>query len=367
MPALGPKYAVRRALTTTALCGTLGLTGLTGLDANAEPITVMAIGDSITWGFDYDPASSGDPGMVETGDSATSFGGWRVPLTNNLANDPRFVQPFVNVGIKGDNSTPGTPTVAGEAGRTSGPPVFDDFGDGISNTTDFLHEGYSGWRIDRSTFGGGPGPDGRDGIFENLVSQGGAINPGAAEVIILSIGVNDLIADSSSSGITGHVNSLDALIDEIKNFNGADDATIIVSNLLPFNDGTTPFDSSTTNADVDAFNAELLNTHFDTMLDIGGNALFDANDLAMHNTYSDVFLLDVNTLFTAAIPDLEDSTFFINAVNNDDLHPTQDGYNALADIYTETFVNLAIGIPEPSSGLLVALGAGLAAARRRRA
>ncbi|MEM6392445.1 MAG: GDSL-type esterase/lipase family protein [Planctomycetota bacterium] len=372
MPAPGPQFGFRRAVAATALCGTLGLTGLA---ADAEPIDVMAIGDSITWGFVRDLTQPSPP--------STQLGGWRLPLGLSLGigdptdydglsqygtgllptgKDPRFAATFQFVGNKGDNNPS---TVLDETGRVSQPAGGDDFGDGGSNNTDFLHEGYSGWVIDEVPYGPGDLTDGRQGVLENLVSNGGAIDPGSADVVMLSIGVNDLLRRSNNNlpGYTpdDDVDRLNNLIREIQA--DAPDATIIVSNILPF--AGSPFTFDATNTEVDAFNDDLLARYFGGAFDSNGLAAYD--DLLI----DDVFLLDVNTLFTDAIPTGGDITdlisTFVGSAGADNLHPTLEGYAALGDIYADAFVNLGIGIPEPSSGLLVVLGAGLAAARRRRA
>lgn len=329
--------------------------------AHAEQIDIMAIGDSITWGFQY------DNGNVVT------QGGWRVPLAGNLASDSRFLRDFGYLGVKGDNNTS---TVGTETGRVNGPPAGDDFGDGISNTTDFLHEGYSGWAIDTTPYfvNGNSSDsnenlfDGRNGVFENLASQGGAIDPSGADVVMIALGANDVFRErveagtrSDNSAYLSAAARLNALIEQIKL--DSPDATILVSNVLPVVQDRDPFSGGIDPNDTYNTNADLLN---DDLLDDFFGGAFDSDNLAAHSVLDDVFLLDTNSAF---LPDRTDPNGHLNTFNNDFLHPTADGYTALAGIYTEAFADLGIGttaIPEPATALLLLSGAGLILGHRRR-
>ncbi|MEM6552986.1 MAG: GDSL-type esterase/lipase family protein [Planctomycetota bacterium] len=353
-----PNRRTSRRLATSAL---LAAASALPLHAAAEQIDIMAIGDSITWGFQYDTGS------------VVTQGGWRVPLAGNLASDGRFLQDFGYVGVKGDNNTS---TVGTETGRVSGPPVGDDFGDGIANTTDFLHEGYSGWAIDTTPyFVDGTSSDsdenlldGRNGVFENLASQGGAIDPSTADVVMIALGANDVFRQrveagtrSDNASYLSAAERLNALIEQIKL--DSPDATILVSNVLPVVQDRDPFSANIDPNDTYNTNADLLN---DDLLDSFFGGAFDSDNLAAHSVLDDVFLLDTNSAF---LPDRTDPDDYLNTFNNDFLHPTVDGYAALASIYTEAFADLGIGttaIPEPATALLLIAGTGLIVGRRRR-
>ncbi|MEM6392446.1 MAG: SGNH/GDSL hydrolase family protein [Planctomycetota bacterium] len=353
MPFTTTRHTPRRLATAALLAASATALPHTAPTADAETIDIMAIGDSITWGF-----------QRENGTVITA-GGWRVPLAGNLASDGRFVSDFGYIGVKGDSNLS---TVPEETGRINGPPSGDDSGDGLGNNTDFLHEGYSGWAIDETPFNPGELSDGRQGVFENLASQGGAIDPSNADVVMIALGANDVLRERVDAGVrsdnTPYVSAaerLNNLIEQIKL--DSPNATILVSNVLPvvqdrdpFNSGIDPTDSYNTLAD--SMNDELLDDFF------GG--AFDADSLAAHSVLDDVFLLDTNSLF---LPDRTDPDGYITTVSNDFLHPTGDGYLALANIYTEAFADLGIGttaIPEPATALLLLSGTGLIVGRRRR-
>lgn len=327
--------------------------------ALAAQIDVMAIGDSITWGFD----------------GSSTSGGWRTGLQTNLQNLGSS-NTFNFIGIKGDGNTG---TVTGE--NTAVLQTDDSVGP--------LHEGYSGWVIDALGPAGSTSysdPDGsstdpddifydsgqRSGIANHIrtgpeaitPNTAGTIDPGnlngnfsdPAGVVMLSIGTNDVVTytgfgdESPYTSISEMISVLGSLIDTIAGVLPAS-SKLLVSNLTPLNGD--PFDSDsngqTGNDDINAFNSLLLSELF------GG--AFNTDDYASHESLSNVFLLDANSALTDPANDLL----------SDNVHPTAQGYTKLADFYTDSFVALGLTVPEPGTAVLMVLGGALLLGRRRRA
>lgn len=328
---------------------------------SADDLSVMAIGDSLTWGFSYE-GPDGVLGNADDGGGASWFasnGGWRSPLNAQLNSNATLDTTYNFIGTKGDDVAT---TVFNEA---SG--VVDDRGDafmagnGYADGDGFdgpgsaaaLHEGYGGWVT--------------QDIRDNISSDGstGPIQPGSADVVMIMVGVNDVLGlDLFPSGTYANtseiVDDLALLIDEIVAI--APDATILVSNVLPVVTNSRPFlglDDPTdqTNDYIDDLNDELL-------LDEFGNAWLDDSEgtdvYAEHDTYDNVFLLNANSVI-----DPSAGAGDIYTIHSDYIHLTPQGYGDLANFYEDRFVGLNI-VPEPSSAALLAVLGGMAMVRRRR-
>lgn len=321
-------------LAATAVC----LAASAAFSAQAADVDVMTIGDSLTFGF--------LPGNV-------SDGGWRVPLNDGLNSNLLLGGTTYNfIGTKGD----GNPnTVVNEEGADS----FDGVG---GNTA--LHEGYGGWVINdsnRSALHIANNPN-RHAIGDYLTSNGGAIAPQNADVVMLMIGINDVLGlsypgDTPHATVDPMVATLGALISDITAL--APDATLLVSTLLPVRDGATINGEATSivNDRIDSFNDQLLEDFF------GNTWLSDSQGTdvyAEHDTLSNVFLLDANSAIDAAFAT---GDFILGSI--DDTHLSASGYGNLADWYEDRFVGLNI-VPSPSSAAVLAVLGGLAMCRRRR-
>ncbi len=324
-------------------CRALAVAALvfTGASAQAD-VRIMAIGDSITWGFSYEGP---DQDLSTVGDNdMKSNGGWRSPFFDAINSNPNFVESFTAVGVKGDNNPS---TVPNEVGRAEHPDGFDVPG----RNHVLLHEGYSGWVIDRSPYAPGDLTNGRDGITDNLSSNGGAINPANADIIMLMIGVNDVSRNTLAAGVGPNGAYLSAaarlnnLILEIKDINPA--AIVLVSNLLPVQKDR----PTNLNPGIDSFNTDLL-SFFGGVF---GDDELDSGVVANHNTLSSTYLLNVNQFFLP--PDRSDPSNFLYDHNNDYLHPTPDGYAYLASFYEDRLLGLEINvIPSPATGVMVLAG-----------
>ncbi len=320
--------------------------------ADAGTLRVMTIGDSITWGFSYE----GPDGVLGTADDQIgSNGGWRSPLSDMLNSDPHLNTVYEFVGTKGDNNPN---TVFNEVGRTS---QFDGY-DGPGNTT-ALHEGYSGWVIDRTPHAPASLTDGRDGILENLVSHGGSIDPGSADVVMISIGINDILRGTLNTPTATGADAVDRLANLIAEVQSvAGDALIMVSNLLPVEQFKNPFSKTANPTDswnqlIAEFNDALLARYF------GGSWLDDAYGTQAYATstmFDNVMLLNVASVFNPADP----NNYLYNH-NNDFLHPTANGYNAMAEFYHGRFIAHSAHAPAPTAVAGVLLLAGLLVKRRR--
>ena len=308
--------------------------------AQAANVDVMTIGDSLTYGF--------LPG-------GGSDGGWRVPLNDGLNSNLLLGGTTYNfIGTKGD----GNPnTVFNEEG-------VDSF-DGVGGNT-ALHEGYGGWVINDSNRSAQHIIDHptRHAIGDYLTTNGGAIAPQNADVVMLMVGINDVLG--LTYGGTPHatvdpmVATLGALINDITAL--APDATLLVSTLLPVRDGATINGeaTATVNARIDSFNEQLLEDFFaDTWFSDSQSS--GADVYAKHSSHSNVFLLDANSAIDAAF-----ATGDFVSGSNDDVHLSASGYGNLADWYEDRFVGLNI-VPTPSSAVVLAVMGGLAMCRRRRA
>jgi len=341
--------------------------------ALAAQIDVMAIGDSITWGFRS--GASGDQ---------LSNGGWRVPLNTQL--DALGSDTYNFIGVKGDDNHA---TVTGEKSGDSqrlGEPYNGDGPDGIGSNT-ALHHGYSGWVIDAQPyFDSGAYVDNnsdlvsdsnnRSGITQHLTATNpttGTIDPSTADVVMLSIGINDVIeytsfTNSPYSSINDMVVNLGSLIDTIA---GAvpTNTTVLVSNLLPL--AGDPFGSTNSNtiggeAGVEEFNSLLFDQFFgDNDGDFDETFLSDSlgdEVYASHSSLSNVFLLNA---FSSVLD--ENGDVISSAFVGDNVHPTDSGYRLIAEFYAERFEAGAFPVPEPGTAVLMVLGGALLLGRRRRA
>lgn len=350
---------------------------------HAATLDVMAIGNSITWGYDGSSISNNTSTPPQTNGIDTNpptTGGWRIGLQTNL-NNLHAPNSFNFIGLKGDGVIDSY-----TSGELSGDSQTDD-------SVGPNHEGYSGWVIDalggsgnviysdvdidttsNGVFYGNDsfpsdGTADRSGIANHLRTSSntaGTIDPGnlngnfsgPADVVMLSIGINDVIAFTGTdpafqvspySSIADMVPFLGGLIDDIANVVPSS-TKVLVSNLTPLGGDLFHISGSGTNANsnINTFNAKLLSDYF--------AGTFDLDGIAEHISLSNVFLLDANSA-------LDDLT---NDLLSDNVHPTAQGYGKLADFYADSFVALGLTIPEPVTASLVLLGGGLVLMRRSR-
>ncbi|MBX2852842.1 MAG: SGNH/GDSL hydrolase family protein [Phycisphaeraceae bacterium] len=279
-------------------------------NTHAASLDVMTIGDSLT---------AGNP----------TTGTWIEHLQTNLNNAPGAVDNFSFVGTQSTTF----------------------------NSVTVQHEGYGGWYIETSN-NVNAGTNNREGIRDNLTSNGGVIAPQNADIAMLALGINDVIGltdgGTSHNDVSDLIIDLGELIDEIVAL--APNTTLFVSTLLPVSenglfgviDGT--YDG--VNDDVDEFNSQLVNAFFDnTWFDDGS----ELDAYASHTLHENVILLNANNAI--------DNGLGAGDIVSDGVHLTVQGNEALGDWYADRFATL---VPEPASAAVLAVLGCLAMCRRRR-
>jgi len=373
--------------------------------APAAVLDTMFIGDSFTYGYAWTDGVNGPviDDMGTSGNVVQSRGGFRVPLANDLEtlfNNNTISNEFNYIGSKGD----GVMDYAGveKSGIVDANMTPDNLGDGFDGAGDTevaRHEGYGGWKItapvpsDADPWPGlSPGDlasdltddEARRGVLQNIQNRTGVtsnefaeadptIDVGAADVIMLNIGINDLVGlvysdinspSVSQAEIDDVVASMGVLIDEITQ--AAPDAILLVSNIVPGIENTLPSPATTSypnneyNQAVIDFNHTLLSQFFGGVFTPDLN-VSDGDTIAFHDIYDNVVLLDA---FTAFANDAGTGAETGLVLTRDNLHPTLAGYDRFADFYLNRLVGLGIAsngqlIPEPATAVLCLIGGGL--------
>lgn len=342
------KMTTAKFLSGMTLAAAMGFAGLSTDRASAATlpntdISVYAMGNSLTYGF------TGSNVGGRTNDS-----GWRKTLYANLLE--AGLNSVDMLGTQNDSDSSGEGGVA--TVMVNGSPVAFD-GD---------HDGHSGWRIDATAETSVPSGGGLDdrtgssnqGLFEAVDSGVFDANLSAADILMLSIGINDVrrgIVDAFGGPLdgnqAGHASSaarLNNLIIEIMDGGHGFTGTMLVSNITPVATGVDPFGGYEAMQGPGSFTSDevndaidLVNAEFATFFDGSGN----------HLVYGDkVRLVDAH----GAINRNTD-------IIGDGLHLNGSGNLALGNAYSTAVLSV---VPEPGSMLAMMIG-GLALTRRRRA
>ncbi|MEM1212211.1 MAG: PEP-CTERM sorting domain-containing protein [Planctomycetota bacterium] len=292
-------------------------------------------------------------------------GGWRIGGSYNLANI-NGNQDLVNLnGSTGNGGFAYTPGQIPFSTFDNGP--IDISGPG----TDVIDTGNNGLTADgANTFD--------RGIREHIPEMAEPL--GQADVVILAIGVNDVKnredVEGSGSNVFERVQNgaaqqrLYELILDIKASVDAD-TEIYVANIATVNDS---FDWNTTadaQAAIEGFNTAFREDYFGAAYeDFAGytNAIVSATEEAdPEGLLDNVFLLNVHGQIDDLIGRDPGDMDFSRALSADNLHWSEEGYDAIGQFYGDIIAANSAFIPEPSSGVLLLAGLGLLASRYRRA
>lgn len=290
--------------------------------APAQVLTIMPLGDSLTWGFD---GVNGSPGYL----AGLDTGGYRSPLYSLLTAQTGIGINYV--GVSNENPSP-TLTAAGQTAQ----------------------DGFNGYRIDQIT----ANLAGEEIPYTSIADYGGywltggggtGRGPETANVILLQIGANDIVQDydpsftgtpgteSASTFATDMTLRLETLINAI--MYDEPGATLLIDGTTPI---TNPYlgDANSIVQDYDSDIAHLIATQY------AGDKVDYVN---MYKAFLDPGTSTVN------------SSLF----GGDGLHLSTQGYAVMAQTWAGAIESDVTITPEPSTfalfgtGMLALLACGL--------
>ena len=316
---------IRRAFTAVALGAFLW--SAAPVVSPAQVLSIMPLGDSLTWGYDGGPDT---PAYLDSLDT----GGYRSPLYSLLTADHIGV---TYVGVNNDNPSP----VLTAAGQTA-------------------HNGFNGYTInevDGNLAGSVSSADGVSNLGGYWLTGGGGTGrgPETANVILLQIGANDIgqgydplynpsqpyntAGESATQFAADETTRLENLINDIMYYEP--NATLLV-------DGTTPI----INPFLGAAGTEVQ--------DYGSDV-----DTLISTTYQNksVHYVDMYDAFLLSGTSEVNSALFAG----DGVHLTTQGYDVMAQTWDTAILADVDLVPEPSTyGLFIGGALALFVWRRKR-